>query len=461
MSSKIVIIYETSIDIFNIMMRRLPQPLRWFITFLMILLPLFVTVAGTAEKTQIDDQQCSSKGDTTFHHFVVLVHGYMGSYREQEYLEETLMKESNTLIDSDSDESCRSNRHQLNILKSKANAKVSTDGIAMGGKRLAAEIKEWIEQQTAEIENSKSDGPESSTVLTFSLVGNSLGGLYGRYALAELDFFHSNDGTKNPIRPLIFCTTSSPHLGVSQETFIELPRWFEPHVATVFQQQTMDDLFGVKNSTIIKDMCLNPLSETSDDTNNYLYPLQQFQKRIAVANAYKTDFLVSVSSGAFLSVESDSTHHHQESAKFSTRMMRDMEHVALQVVTEPTYTETTESRDDEGDEESKESTLGRCVDSLDKLGWHKIFIDTRNILPGFMNLETPELEQRTTYTSKDLKEHFETHGTLLPIAHPLNMANSKTDLYRKMTESGRPIVDALAELIVLDMVELSEKTHYS
>jgi len=473
------------------MIRRLSEPLRRFLSLLLIfiiVIPLLVTVTGETETAITTDQQCSapsSSGRVSYHHLVVLVHGYLGSDREQEYLGEALMKESKKLIDVDSlndnsngnnndnntDVSChRGHRHQLAILNSKANVKVSTDGVAQGGKRLAEEISEWIAQQTATIErsesedDSKSSSSSTSTIVTFSMIGNSLGGLYGRYALAELDdIFHNNtddkDDTKNPILPLVFCTTSSPHIGTSQNTFIKLPRWVEPYVATVLQQQTMDDLFGVNNSTVVMDMCYHPTEtnngeeiDNKDKNHEYLYPLQQFQKRIAVANAYKTDFLVSVSSGAFLSLDSNSIHHHQDSVTSSTRLMKDMGYVALQVVTKP---ETTKRRDD-GDEKS--STPRRsCVDSLDELGWHKIFIDTRNILPGFLNFLTPELKPHATYTSKVLKEHFETHGTLLPIAHPLNMANSRTDLYRKMTKSGQPIIDALAELLVLDMVELSER----
>jgi len=472
--------------------RRLSEPplRRRFVSLLLIVsivLPLLVTVTGEIETTITTDQQCaatSSSGRVSYHHLVVLVHGYLGSDREQEYLGEALMKESEKLIDDDSlhdyangkninnknegtNDSChRGSHHQLAILNSKANVKGSTDGVAQGGKRLAEEISQWIAQQTATIERSESedDSKSASTIVTFSMIGNSLGGLYGRYALAELDdIFHNNtddkDDTKNPILPLVFCTTSSPHIGTSQNTFIKLPRWVEPYVATVLQQQTMDDLFGVNNSTVVMDMCLHPTEtnngeeiDNKDKNHEYLYPLQQFQKRIAVANAYKTDFLVSVSSGAFLSLDSNSIHHHQDSVTSSTRLMKDMGYVALQVVTKP---KTTNRRDD-GDEKS--STPRRsCVDSLDELGWHKIFIDTRNILPGFLNFLTPELKPHATYTSKVLKEHFETHGTLLPIAHPLNMANSRTDLYRKMTKSGQPIIDALAELLVLDMVELSER----
>jgi len=477
------------------MIRRLSEPLRRFLPIVIIVLPLLVTVTGETETSITTDQQCpapSSSGRVSYHHLVVLVHGYLGSDREQEYLGEALMKESKKLIDVDSlndnsngnnndnntDVSChRGHRHQLAILNSKANVKVSTDGVAQGGKRLAEEISEWIAQQTATIERSDSEddskssssstleSTSTSTIVTFSMIGNSLGGLYGRYALAELDnIFHNNNddngNNKNPILPLVFCTTSSPHLGASQETFSKLPRWVEPYVATVFQQQTMDDLFGVNDSTVVMDMCLHPTEtnngekKDNDENHEYLYPLQQFQKRIAVANAYKTDFLVSVSSGAFLSLDSNSIHHHQDLVTSSTRLMKDMGYVALQVVTKR---ETTE-RTDDGDENSSTSSTPRsCVDSLAKLGWHKIFIDSRDILPGFMNFLIPELIPQATYTSKVLKEHFETHGTLLPIAHPLNMANSRTDFYRKMTKSGQAIIDALAELLVLDMVELSER----
>jgi len=179
--------------------------------------------------------------------------------------------------------------------------------------------------------------------------------------------------------------------------------------------------------------------------------LQQFQKRIAVANAYNTDFLVSVTSGAFLSSNSDSLHHHQDSdvvASSSLRLMKSTEHVALQVVTVP---------EEITDNDNDENSTGSCVNVLDKLGWHKIFIDTRSILPQIFNREIPKLQPKPSYTSRELQNHFQQYGTWFPVAHPLNMANSKTDWYRYFTKSGQPIVDDIAELIVLDMIELSEQ----
>ena len=253
------------------------------------MLLLFILLLPSA--IGLAQQQCPMT--YRYYHFVVLVHGYMGSDREQEYLGEVLLQKSRKIFNGDDDDAtdetsfkmssasslsspptssmCDDNsnsnsQHQLLILNSKANVKVSTDGIANGGKRLAEEIKEWIEKETAKV-----DPVSSKTVFTFSLVGNSLGGLYGRYALAELDFLRKDndgDGNKNSILPLVFCTTSSPHIGVSQETFIQLPPWVEPYVATAFRQQTMNDLFGVNDSTIVRDMCQHVSNETTKGNGN-------------------------------------------------------------------------------------------------------------------------------------------------------------------------------------------------
>mmetsp|Transcript_16982 Transcript_16982/g.37111 ORF Transcript_16982/g.37111 Transcript_16982/m.37111 type:complete len:235 (+) Transcript_16982:391-1095(+) len=231
----------------------------------------------------------------------------------------------------------------------------------------------------------------------------------------------------------------------------------------------MDDLFGVNTSTVVADMCRNSSNNSDDErrtttTRDYLHPLQQFQKRIALANAYNTDFLVSVSSGAFLSSRSDSVHHHQDSdvvAASSIRLMKDLEHVALQVATVATTTTGTEEEEEKGTSRTKhehehEHDTSSCTNALDNLGWLKIFIDTRTALPSVLNFNIPELEPRPSYTSRELLKHFKQYGTVLPVAHPLNMANSKTDWYRTLTKSGQPVVDALAELLVLDMIELSE-----
>ena len=271
----------------------LPQPLRRVFVLLLLLLSGLVVTA--AEKETVSEQQCSdsaaSSSGRNYYHLVVLVHGYMGSDREQEYLGEALIEESKKSIgkddDDDDDDSCQQqqqqqqHKHQFIILNSKANVNDSTDGISKGGQRLAAEISEWIQLHTTEVQQSKQS---DSTIMTLSLIGNSLGGLYSRYALAELDLFNDD---KNKILPLLFCTTSSPHLGMSQETFIELPIWTEPYFAMAMRQQTMDDLFGVNNSTVVMDMChANNKNENNDRHRHrdFLHPLQLCEVTIGTSN---------------------------------------------------------------------------------------------------------------------------------------------------------------------------------
>ena len=124
-------------------------------------------------------------------------------------------------------------------------------------------------------------------------------------------------------------------------------------------------------------------------------------------------------------------------------------------------TKITPTGNDGDDDAADGNTRSRsnCANSLDRLGWHKIFLDSRNILPDWLRLSTPEFVPQLSYTSKDLQEQFKRYGTLLPIAHPLNMANSRTDRYQQITKSGQPIMDALAELLVLDMMEITDKIH--
>jgi len=420
--------------------------------------------ASSAEAKICITNSASCEDTAVILHLVVLVHGYMGSYREQEYLGESLITQSKKLMSDDSNtdhdgHSCL-RPHKFVMLSSKANMNRTTDGIAMGGKRLAAEVSDWIQHYAAE---------DDQATITLSLIGNSLGGLYARYALAEL--YYEQQQVFEMVLPLLFCSTSSPHLGVSQETFIELPTWIESSFATMTKQQTMLDLFQL--SSVVMDMCQRGASDDTSSSNrpesfddskskekksrdrDYLYPLGLFQKRIAIANAYNTDFLVSVSSSAFLSSESDSMHHQQTTNTPALRLMKKSEYVALQVTTDAVATGKTTIGIT--DNPAAEDSRSRCVDSLDQLGWHKIFIDTRSILPNWLQISTPELIPRQSYSSKDLHEQFRRHGTILPIAHPLNMANSRTDIYRKMTKRGQPIMAALAELLVLDMKEISEK----
>jgi len=67
---------------------------------------------------------------------------------------------------------------------------------------------------------------------------------------------------------------------------------------------TGEDIFRM--STLIHTMCTCP---------TYLDPLRSFRKRIAYANAYKTDFVVPTNTAAFLNPDSTYPHHVSEEIK--------------------------------------------------------------------------------------------------------------------------------------------------
>jgi hypothetical protein len=122
------------------------------------------------------------------------------------------------------------------VYSSTVNEGRTSDGIAAGGSRLATEVTDIIESHRAH-----------SKQVTLSFVGNSLGGLYSRYALSEIDL--------STAEPFVFCTTATPHLGVSQHTYVPLPRWGEWVVAHSMWP-TGRDLF--QYTPVIHDMALDP-----------------------------------------------------------------------------------------------------------------------------------------------------------------------------------------------------------
>lgn len=68
--------------------------------------------------------------------------------------------------------------------------------------------------------------------------------------------------------------------------------------------QTGEDIFRLSN--LIHTMCT---------CSTYLDPLRSFRKRIAYANAYKTDFVVPTNTAAFLNPDSTYPHHVSEEIK--------------------------------------------------------------------------------------------------------------------------------------------------
>ena len=277
----------------------------------------------TRNITNVDDEN-------TMTHFCFLVHGDRGKPADLLYLRSAmadtaekifLSKSSTTSItESDDKMNLKANKHRIILHSCQSNWNRTSDGIEAGGERIFNEILKVIRSSIDELQ--QNDGEIID--VTMSLIGNSLGGLYSRYAISKLATYSSSsqdnveskivNNSMNETDPpsvsketiLIdgkirihfntFCTTATPHLGVSGHTWLPLPRSAEVGIGSLMGQ-TGKDIFRM--STLIKTMCTEEL---------FLKPLGSFRKRIAYANGYHTDFVVSTKTAAFLHPESTIPH---------------------------------------------------------------------------------------------------------------------------------------------------------
>jgi len=242
-------------------------------------------------------------------HFCFLVHGHRGLSRDLSYFQAVMRRRAAAAQQDHS--------QKLVVHSVTCNEKQTDDGVAAGGERLVDEmltvIREHMMAQQQQQRPPKEEGQPLRDI-TISMLGNSLGGLYSRYAIAKLKercraSCKKQNGTEQAsndcyilddafaVHLNIFCTTATPHLGVAGHTFLPLPRRAEIGVAHAMGQSGKD-LFR-----------LNPLLFDMATNETFLEPLAAFRKRIAYANAYGTDFPVPAATAAFLSESSAYPHH--------------------------------------------------------------------------------------------------------------------------------------------------------
>lgn len=123
----------------------------------------------------------------TGRHLIVLVHGYMGSTFGMRDLAAALQR-PDTLVHV---ATFAGDDSQLSLL-------ATADGIEFGGRRLATEIRRVVAMHS---------------LSRISLVGVSLGGVYCRWLAHELADLRA--GTIAGLRPHVFISVASPHLGVA------------------------------------------------------------------------------------------------------------------------------------------------------------------------------------------------------------------------------------------------------
>ena len=517
----------------------------------------------------------------------------------------------------------------------KCNVGKTTDGIINGGKRLANEIINFMKN---DVENRLDDSASSSSTneedqqhhVTYSIVGNSLGGLYSRYAISllpyQLPLNINSDGTVTSntqhgrlsmlnIHPNIFCTTATPHLGVSRHTYLPIPRIAETIIGTGMGK-TGEDLFrlnsdktnidgGLKNGGLMEHVgrgvrrlsALRSSNNLKDDnaeeeaedgdinndiTNNYsdeidnqqdeeemeciihnmctsekyLTPLRNFRQRIAYANVYGTDFQVPTLTAAFLNEKSgvghfvvgsrdlQSSSNGSEDRGIEEKKEEEDTDGEVQVATHKR--ELSEHREDATDDKKdafppfivavvrtekqtqpQSPTKAHYIDdataddellqmsqSLDALGWTKVFIDVRDRIPvpglakpawlkgpygslddlirerkglkfdslhqshtnialstdtGAATVDnaseesskaTPKVQvddttdEQCILTSQELAASTNSGDSFhFPLGHTVMVANSKSEQYSKLNSQGRPVMDRLAENMVESVLE--------
>ena len=365
----------------------------------------------------------------------------------------------------------------------------TTDGVANGGQRLMEEILQVIQEHT-----------HKDSKITISIVGNSLGGIYGRYAIAKLAESMNGNMEFN-----IFCTTATPHLGISRHTYLPLPRTAEIGVAHALGS-TGKDLYVRIRTLEMLITCLecshltqlfsfyhrfrlNDLMKTMATSQEFISPLGSFRKRIAYANAYGTDFPVPAETAAFLSADSTYPHHFMEEQLDADddscdRLVVDDSGLVIATLHTP------QRDNDDGACLNEEHTdeLVQMSTALDALGWKKVFVDVRKEMP--MSVRIPRrlgrrglnnrnhdnssgseedatapldvlrqkgiVESRDVATAVKMDTSDPYHRLSLPMGHNMIVAFSRTRMSAYMNKGGRPVVDALAKELVEDIFSWKE-----
>jgi hypothetical protein len=277
-------------------------------------------------------------------HLVVISHGIMGTRDDLNYLAAQLEKNG-----------CK-------VLKSVVNERLkSLRGLQTGGEDLALEIVDYIKA--------------FPSLTRLSIVGNSLGGLYARYAMHIL--FNTSDGTMAGLKPHRLLTIATPHLGVRNHTFVE--DMFGIHVPgldiikkivsrTMFSTgRTVFSFDGDKGSkTLLYQMATE---------EKFLSPLRSFTSRRLYANLQK-DFVVPLGTAAFLHTDAvdELRGTHSRQAGIVSIIRTGEAHR-----TRPTHGTHSDAT---CDVDETIPDLDHMIARLDSLGWEKVVVNfPRSILP--------------------------------------------------------------------------------
>jgi hypothetical protein len=178
--------------------------------------------------------------------------------------------------------------------------------------------------------------------------------------------------------------------------------------------------------------CMTDIVKELGTSPEYLDPLRMFEKRIALANAFCTDFQVPASTAAFLSSKSE----------YEQTVVPSRDLYLLTVETEPNQKYNPED-------------MSECLDSL---GWTKVFLDVRDQIP-IPSIPIPftkavKVPDKEKWISKDLIPIMNNaYGGRwqIPLGHSVAIANSRHNFYAWFNEKGKPFMDQLAHDVLILM----------
>ena len=199
-------------------------------------------------------------GDGAFakRHACVLIHGLAGTPDDLCAMESRLIRDPRVLV------------HRVTC-----NAPLNSfDGVHAGATRIVEELKAVVEA--------------NPTLTHLTLYGNSLGGVYARYAAALM--FDEESGTMLGLKPCTFLTTATPHLGVGPWGYFSVvPGWARRLWSKNLGQSIMELCLRDGDS---RESGKPLLVEMAEPDSKFIKALAAFERRCAYANA-TNDFLVS------------------------------------------------------------------------------------------------------------------------------------------------------------------------
>lgn len=263
-------------------------------------------------------------------HLVVLCHGLSGTSEDLYYLSESLSAAGAT------------------VFRSAANSKLSSfNGVKEGAEKLVEEINALV---------------KSDSFNEISFVGNSLGGLYARYAVHLLT--NSSQKKIAGLKPSRFVLIASPSLGVRNFTYVDdmdlyVPDILKRSVAYVMRASGQD-LFAT-DAPLMRDSLLYKMAVHE----SFLAPLRLFEKRLLYANL-NNDFVVPLGTAGFM-------HREQVIALRKEFEGRPGIVHTLTVPPNPSYSAEALPKDTD--------PLSHMIEGLNSCGWEKRIVNFPGLIP--------------------------------------------------------------------------------